>query len=678
MRPYILSFLLMSVFAHPEITAQNQRLTPELLWKIGRVGLDCVSPDGRAAVYGVQRFDVQTNKSTRVLYLVNLNGGDTRPLTTEADGMASDAEFSPDGLRVGYLRDGKLHEINLATGVSAKVSDLDMNGFHYAPDGRKILFTRDVKLDATAAEANPDLPQTTGRVSDGLMYRHWKSWHDYQYSHIFFVNYENGALTGEPIDIMAGERFDSPLRPMGGMEQITWTRDSRFIIYTCRKLSGTEEAKSTNSDLYAYELLSGRTLNMTEDLKGYDLEPVFSPDGRYLAWTSMVRPGVESDRTRLMILDTYTQQRQELTEGWDFEANHPQWAADGQSLYFLSSNNYTYQIYQIGLTDKKIRRVTEGQHDYTALKVAGERLLATRVSMAAPAEIFSVNPLTGSAKQTSFVTRDPWDGIAKGKVERHTVRTTDGKDMNAWVILPPDFDPNKKYPALLYCQGGPQSALSQFFSYRWNLQLMAANGYVVVAPCRRGMPGGPEGQAWNDAISGDWGGQAMQDLLSATDYAAKLPYVDAEKLGAVGASFGGYSVYWLAGNHQKRFKTFIAHCGMFNTTSWWGTTEEMWFAQHDLDEDYWSTPNDPAWGKFSPHRYVQNWDTPILVMHNELDFRVPFSEGMQAFQAAQMRGIPSRMLSFPDEGHWMAKPQNSILWQRTFFDWLDQHLKKQP
>lgn len=675
MRIFLILFLIMLLQPSDDLSAQTQLLTPETLWKIGRVSLDCVSPDGRSAVYGVQRFDVKANKGVRILYLVDLTNGNTRALTGETEPSSSDAEFHPDGQRLGFLREGKLHEINLATGAVAKVSDLEINGFHYSPDGKKLLFAQDVKLDETPVDANPDLPQTSGRVMDGLMYRHWKSWHDYQYSHVFWVNYNNGSLSGAPVDLMPNEKFDSPLRPMGGMEQITWSPDSRFIVYTCRKLQGTAEAQSTNSDLYAYELASGKTLNFTADLPGYDIDPVFSPDGRYLAWTSMARPGNEADRTRLMILDTQTSFREELTEGWKWEANHPVWAPDGKSLYFLSSNDFTYQVHQIGVADKKIRRVTEGQHDYTALKVAGSQIIATRNSMSAPAEVYAVNPKNGQSRQLSFVTKDPWDDISKAKVERHTVKTTDGKDMNAWVILPPNFDPAKKYPTLLYCQGGPQSAVSQFFSYRWNFQLMAANGYVVIAPCRRGMPGGPEGQAWNDAISGDWGGQAMQDLLSASDYAAKLPYVDGNRMGAIGASFGGYSVYWLAGNHQKRFKTFIAHCGMFNTTSWWGTTEEMWFAKNDLDNNYWEAPNDAAWTKFSPHQYVQNWDTPILVIHNELDFRVPISEGMQAFQAAQMRGIPSKFLYFPDEGHWMQKPQNSLLWQRTFYDWLEATLK---
>jgi len=380
----------------------TQRLTPELLWKIGRVSLDCVSPDGQFAVYGVQRYNVPKNKGTRVLYVVNIKTGDTRALTSP-DQTASDAEFTPDGKRIGFLRNGKLCEVNPEGSAITQVSELEISGFHYSPDGKNVLFVQEVKHENTTAENNPDLPNTTGRVIDGLFFRHWKSWHDYKYNNVFYANYGESKLISKPINIM-NERFDSPLKPMGGMEQITWSPDSRFIVYTCRKLNGTAEAQSTNSDLYVYEMVSGKTLNFTADLPGYDLDPVFSPDGNYLAWTSMARPGNESDRTRLMILNTKTQQRSELTEGWDFEANHPQWAADSKSLYFLSSENFTYQYYQISVADRKIRRITDGQHDYTSLKVAGNELIGTRNSMATPAELFAVNTKTGAARQLSFAT----------------------------------------------------------------------------------------------------------------------------------------------------------------------------------------------------------------------------------------------------------------------------------
>lgn len=676
MRPFILFFYMAFL---TQLDAQTNRLTPETLWKIGRVGLDAVSPDGLYAVFGVQDYDLSANSSTRILYWTILATGETWPLTASGQ-SAGDAQFHPSGKKLGYLADGKLYELDVERpGAPQLVSNETINGFLYAPNGQHLLFAKTTKIDPNMAERHPDLPKASGRAFDGLMYRHWKSWNKGEYSNLYIAPYADGKISG-PIKNIMNEPFNSPLAPMGGMEQIAWSADSRFVVYTCRKQPGTEEAQSTNSDLYIYELTSGKTLNLTEGLPGYDLDPVFSPDGRYLAWTSMERGGYEADRTRLMVLDTRTQTRRELTEGWAFEANHPQWSADGQSLYFTSAQDFTYQLYQVGLEDRKIRRITEGQHDYGAPKVAAiktsrgteEMLLATRTSMAAPAELYAIDPRSGAAKRISFATAEPWEKLPKGKVERHTVKTKDGQSLNVWMILPPNFDPSKKYPALLFCQGGPQSPLSQSFSYRWNFQLMAANGYVVIAPCRRGMPGA--GQAWCDAIAGDWGGGAMQDLLDATDYAAKLPHVDAKRIGAVGASFGGYAVYWLAGNHQKRFKTFIAHCGLFNLESFYGTTEEIWFPHHDFGGAYW-LKDKPAMYRQSPHLFVQNWDTPILVIHNELDFRVPFGEGMQAFQAAQLRNIPSRLLTFPDEGHWMSKPQNSVLWQREFFDWVDRYLK---
>jgi dipeptidyl aminopeptidase/acylaminoacyl peptidase len=646
------------------IFAQNQLLTPEILWKIGRVGLECVSPDGKTAVYGVQRFSVEMNKGTRVLFSVNISTGATIKLTDETR-SASDAEFRPDGTKIGYLQDGILNEINLDGSANQVVSKMEINGFHYAPDGKKILYTQDVKLDKTPSEIYTDLPKTSAKITDGLFYRHWKSWHDYKYSNVFIADYQDSKLS-EGKNIM-NERFDTPLQPMGGMEQIIWSSDGRIVYYTCRKLNGTEAAKSTNSDIYAYELASGKTLNITNDLGGYDQDPIASPDGRYLAWTSLEHAGNEADKPRLMLLDLQTMQRTDLTEKWDYEANHPQWAKDSKSIYFVSSTDFTYQVYNIVLSSKNIKKITDGRHDFQNIKITDNQIITSKVSMDAPAEIYAINPTNGQANQLTFETKNPWNDLKKGRVERRSVRTTDDKDMNVWVIYPPDFNPTKKYPAILVCQGGPQSALSQNFSYRWNYQLMAANGYIVIAPCRRGMPG--SGKAWNDAISGDFGGQAMRDLLSATDAVTKDAFVDKNRVAAVGASFGGYSVYWLAGNHEKRFKSFISHCGMFNFESFYGTTEELWFVNHDFEGAYWET-NSPTYYRDSPHRYVQNWNTPILVIHNELDFRVPFSEGMQAFQAAQLKGIKSKFLSFPDEGHWMSKPQNSILWQRVFFDWL--------
>ena len=664
---YLISFLLLSMC----LQAQNV-LTPEILWKVGRVGLDDVSPDGKTAIYGVSHYTLENNQSSRTLFLLDLESGESTEFLG-GDVSASDAAFMPDGSAVCYLVDGVLYRKSLRKGAQAeKVSDQKMNGYKFSPNGNYVLFIQDVPYGETTADRHPDLPESSAKVIDGLFYRHWTSWDDKKSSNVFYVPYSDGKLVGKPINIMK-EPYDSPTRPFGGMEQINWSPDSRWIAYTCRKLTGTEETQSTNSDIYLYELESAKTINFSEDLKGYDFDPVFSPDGRYLGWTSMERPGYEADRTRFMVVDTRTQIREELTEGWDFECNHPHWSEDSKSLYFISSEDFTYQLYRMDMEDKKIRPITSGVHNYTGFQVAGSKLIATRTSMSAPAEIYSVNPRSGRQTRLTTATADPWDSLELGEVQRRTVKTVDGKDMNVWVILPPGFSPKKEYPALLYCQGGPQSAVSQFFSYRWNMQMMAAHGYVVVAPCRRGMPG--SGTAWNDAIIGDWGGKPMDDLLSAIDDVSEESWVDEDRLGAVGASFGGYSVYWLAGHHEGRFKTFISHCGLFNLESFYGTTEELWFPTNDFEGAYWDDPVPETYKKFSPHNYVQNWDTPMLVIHNELDFRVPLGEGMQAFQAAQLRGIPSRFLYFPDEGHWVSKAQNSVVWQREFFRWLNEYLK---
>ncbi len=674
MRQFTALFLLFLM--KTALFSQTARLTPEMLWQLGRVGLEDVSPDGKTVVYGVQRFDLKTNKGWRQLFSVPTGGGAARQLTTDS-ASCSNALVRPDGQRIGFLRDGKLWEMNLDGSSARQLSDVDMGGFKWSPDGKRILFIQDVKMaPEKASETNPDLPKTTGREIDGLMYRHWKSWEDGKFSNVFIADYQDGALRGELRNIM-NQPFDSPLAPMGGMEQITWSPDGRFVLYTCKKLSGTAAAKSTNSDIYGFELASGKTINLSEGLPGYDIDPVFSKSSRFLAWTSQATPGYEADRTRLMLFDIGTSQREELTEGWNFEANSPAWAADGKSLFFLSSKESAYQLFRVDVETKKISQITDGVFNLDNIIVAdNQTVVAVRTAMNQPAEVVAIDVATGKIRQITDVTKEVWGKVPPAKIEKRWVKTTDGKQMLTWLILPPDFDPKKKYPSILMCQGGPQSALAQSFSYRWNFDLMASQGYVVIAPVRRGCPG--MGQDWTDAINGDWGGQAMQDLLSATDAMAKEPFIDKEKMGAAGASFGGYSVYWLAGNHQKRFKAFISHCGMFNMESWYGTTEEMFFADHDLGGPYWSPKAGETWKLDSPHKYVQNWDTPMLVIHNEQDFRVPFSEGMQAFNAAQMRGVPSKMLTFPDEGHWMSKPQNSVLWQRNFFGWMDKYLKGMP
>jgi dipeptidyl aminopeptidase/acylaminoacyl peptidase len=652
--------------------AQSQRLTPETLWELGRVSLDDVSPDGKWALYGVSYYDISSNTGSRDLYLIPLAGGESIQLTNTPQ-SESNGQFRPDGEWIGFLRDGKIFEISLSDKVERQVGYADYNGFLYSPTGDHILFTMDVQYDKAPNQIHRDIPKTSGRVIDDLMYRHWNSWHDYKYSNIFTIPYENGKLVGEPINIIK-EAYDSPLQPFGGMEEIAWSPDGSQIAYTCKKQRGKEYAQSTNSDIYLYELAGRTTRNLSASNPGYDKEPAFSPDGRYLVWNQMTTPGFEADRNRIILFDLEKDKTTEVSAGWDRDANHPKWSADGKTLYFTSGEQATYQLFSVPVKGKNTpRQITSGQHNYYSFHPAAAYVLASRASMSMPHELYRVDLSNGEAVALTKVNASILGGIKMGKVEKRMVKTTDGKDMLTWVIYPPDFDPSKKYPALLYCQGGPQSAVSQFWSYRWNFQMMAANDYIIVAPNRRGLPS--FGREWNDQISGDWGGQAMKDLLSAIDQLGKETFIDEDRLGAVGASFGGYSVYWLAGNHNKRFKAFISHCGIFNMESWYGTTEELFFANQDLEGPYWQEPLPETYRLDSPHTYVDNWDTPILVIHCEKDFRVPIGEGMQAFQAAQLKGIPSQFLYFPDEGHWVTKPQNSVLWQRTFFGWLDKYLK---
>ncbi len=657
------------------LQAQKTRLTPEKLWDLGRLALYDVSPDGKTTLFGVTYYDIEVNKGNPDLYIIPTSGGTAKKITA-FEGSESGAQYRPDGKKIGFLRSGLLWEMNPDGTDQRQVSDEKMSGFKYSPDGKHLLFIRDVKYDKTVNDLYEDLPKANARLIDDLMYRHWDSWHDFEYSNVFYMKYEDGKLDGAAVNIM-NEAHDSPLNPFGGMEQISWSADGKYIAYTCKKQSGRDYTVSTNSDIYLYQLASGKTTNLSKGMNGYDMEPVFSPDGRYLVWSSMETPGFEADRNRIILYDVQNGEKEEITKDLDMSANHPHWSPSSKELYFTGGVQATYQLFSLNVATKKTRQLTTGVHNYYGFDTAGEgALVAVKASMSQPSELYRIDLPSGKSTQITFTNKEMLDEIEMGDVKKRIVKTTDGKDMLVWMIYPPDFDPNKKYPALLYCQGGPQSAVSQFFSYRWNFQLMAANDYIIIAPNRRGLPS--FGQEWNDQISGDWGGQPMQDLLSATDDAKKEPYIDENNLGAIGASYGGYSVYWLAGNHEKRFKSFISHAGLFNLESWYGTTEEMFFANQDIGGAYWDKNLLDAYKKHSPHNYVANWDTPMLVIHGEKDFRVPIGEGMQAFQAAQLKGIPSKFLYFPEEGHWVLNPQNGLLWHRVFFEWLDSTLKVKP
>lgn len=652
-------------------------LTPEILWKFGRVSDPRLSPDGTKAVYGVTRYDHNTNMSKTDICIVDLSTKEEETLTDHR-GRNYSARWRPDGERIGYLSNEsgsvQLWEITPDGTGKRMVSDIDggITGFAYSPAGDNIYFTKQVKLDETPNEMYPDLPLIDVRIEDELMYKHWSSWHNYSYSHIFIAPYDDGSL-GTATDIMEGEKYDSPLAPFYNPAEITWSSDGRIVAYTSKKMGRTEYAQSTDSDIYLYFLDTGETRNITRDNRGYDKYPVFSPDGRYLAWQSMETPGYESDKARLFIYNLSTGVKTYLTRDFEENASEFAWSSDSQHIFFISGVNATYQVFSINVQNRDVTRITTGNHNINSIDVSNGVLIAGKMSMSMASELFRIDPVTGNETQLTFTNRHIYENIGMGTVRERWVRTTDGKDMLVWVIYPPDFDSTKEYPALLYCQGGPQSAVSQFFSYRWNFQLMAANGYVIVAPNRRGLP--TFGQEWNRQISGDWGGQAMDDYLSAIDELAREPYIDRDRLGAVGASFGGYSVFQLAGTHEGRFKAFISHSGVFNLESMYAATEETFFVNHDLGGPFWRRPRPVSYDRFSPHLYVENWDTPILIVTGELDYRVPYTEGMQAFNIARLRGIPARYLHFPNEGHWVLQPHNGILWQREFFAWLDRWLK---
>ncbi|MCE2787715.1 MAG: prolyl oligopeptidase family serine peptidase [Bacteroidota bacterium] len=681
-------YLLLIIALHANA---QERLTPEMLWKFGRVSNPQLAPDAKQILFEVKKYDLAANKGTNIVYVMPPSGGNPVAVTDDATN-AFNAKWRPDGKKITFLSsaDGsvQLYEINPDGTGKKQITTVNggISGYKYSPTLTHIAFTADVKLDRTAAEMYSDLPETKARIIDGLFYRHWDSWHDYAYSHVFVAGYSDGQLTGEASDIMKDEKYDAPLQPSGGDEQFNWSPDGKKLAYTSRKLNGTQEALSTNSDIYVFYLETKNTVNLTENNAGYDTEPAFSPDGRKLAWLSMRKISNEADKNRLMVYQFENRNTTEITEKFDYPVEQFEWigsAQAGQIIYFIAQYQGTRNIF---MTEEKVKKtgaiysavepVTIGDHDYLSISAKSPDkktfvLVGAKQNMSMPTELFNISA-KGTETQITFTNKALTDNITWGKVEKRMITTTDGKQMLTWVILPPNFNPQKRYPTLLYCQGGPQSMVSQFFSYRWNFQLMANNGYIVVAPNRRGVTG--FGQDWTDAIIGDYGGQCMRDYLSAIDEVSKESWVAKDKRAAVGASFGGYSVYWLAGNHQKRFKTFIAHCGMFNTESWYGSTEEMWFANNDNKGAYWSTPRPKNFDQ-SPHKFVQNWDSPILVIHNEKDYRVPITQGMEAFTAAQLKGLQSRFLYFPDENHWVTKPQNSVLWQRVYFEWLDNWLK---
>ena len=679
MKNHIVYFLLFLVFIR---TSAQDLMTPELLWKLGRLSLETLSPDGNTAIYGVTHYDMQSNKGTRQLYFLDLKTGTSSPIKG-ITGNASGFQYAPSGKAIGFLVAGIFYEMPVSGGAMTKILELPggVSNVEYSPDGKYLLFSTEVKTGEQLTDKYPAYPKANAVLTDDLMYRHWNSYEDGLSSQVFYIPYNEGKVLGKAVNIMEGSEFESPTMPFGDGEQLAWAPDSKSIYYITKQKTGMAYAVSTNTDIFRYDLTTKTTTNITEGMMGYENSPAFSPDGSKLAWLSMKRDGYEADKNDLIVLDLKSGKKQNMTEFWDETLAAFKWSGNGKSIYFEAGKEATYQLFELTLTDqvadlkqgKHIRQITSGDHEITGMQVTGHGLLAARNDFNHAAELYLYNQKTGEGRKMTAVNDEIYAKIRMPKIEKRWIQTSDGKKMLTWVLLPPDFDRNKKYPALLYAQGGPQSAVSPFYSYRWNLQLMASKGYVVIAPNRRGLP--TFGVKWNEDISKDWGGQAIQDYLSAVDEMKKEPYIDATNIGAVGASHGGYAVYMLAGVHENRFAAFISHCGMFDMKSWYLSTEELFFANWDLGGNFWSEPVPKSFTEYDPINYVDKWNTPIMIIHGAKDFRVPYNQGMEAFQAAKLKGIPSRFLLFPDEGHWVLSPQNSMVWHTEFYKWLDTYLK---
>ncbi|MDE7346024.1 MAG: S9 family peptidase [Muribaculaceae bacterium] len=671
-----------NVIEKPEINIVDGQMTPEVLEALGQVNGAVASPDGKTIAFTIKYEDVKENKGNSEIYTVPAEGGEVTRLTHTA-GSEGNLQWINGGERLAYLgkdTQGKMQIFSMqpdgrnVTCHSAVESGVEC--FLFSPDSKKVVYSTSIKdFNQNDSALFAGLDKTSGRLVDDLMYKHWDEWVE-SIPHPFVADFDGADISGAK-DIMEGEPFECPMKPFGGAESFAWSPDSKQLVYVSRKLKGMEYAFSTDSDLFLYDLESGKTECLTpgEEWPGYDTDPAFSPDGKSLAFLSMKTAKYESDKKRLMVMDMASRDVKDLTADWDRWPEGIAWTPDSKEIVFNGYSDGVMPIFKISVADAKIEVIADGQYDYVGVQPLGDtgKVACMRHSMLEPNDIYVAE--TGSVKQLTEINKDILSQLAEVKVEKHLVPTTDGKEMTCWVILPPNFDPNKKYPAILYCQGGPQQAVSQFWSYRWNFRIMASQGYVIIAPNRRGLPG--FGEEWNRQISGDYCGQNMRDYFSASDYIAAQPYVDEKKIGAIGASYGGFSVYWLAGHHEGRFAALVAHAGIFNMEAQYLETEEMWFADFDMGGAPWDSSNATAQRTFatSPHKFVNNWTAPILVTVGELDYRILASQGMMAFNAAKMHGLEAEMLVFPDENHWILKPQNAILWQRTFFRFLDKYLK---
>jgi dipeptidyl aminopeptidase/acylaminoacyl peptidase len=650
------------------LNAQNV-MTPEKLWTLNKFSVSVVSPDQASILYQIGTVDLITEKTKKKNYFLNVVDNSMKNIDF---GKKTILQWDKNGI---YAQENDKIFLSKDNGNSwtefYTIGEVD--NIKISPDGKKIAFSKSVLVeDILGKNKYKDLPKTTAQIYTDLNNRHWDAWNTGDYNHIFVVNTNENIDTA--IDLLQGEKFDCPQKPHGGSEDFVWSPDSAQLLFVTKKKSGAEYAQSTNTDIYAYNLNSKKTENLSEGMMGYDVNPKFSPDGKSLLWQSMARDGFEADKNDIILMDWKTKSKKNVTQKWDETVSGETfWSTDSKTIYFNAAFRGTQQLFSVNANDAKVKQITNGQFDIAGIISQNKnQLFVTRTDINHSADLFSVQLKDGEMVQVTEINKENYTKITPGKSELKMVKTSDGKEMGVWFHYPPNFDPNKKYPTLLYCQGGPQSALSQFFSVRWNFALMAANGYIVVAPNRRGMPGW--GTKWNEDISKDWGGQPIRDYLAATDFAKTLPYVDADRMAAVGASYGGYSVFMLAGVHENRFKTFIAHDGLFDMKSWYGTTEELWFANWDLGGNYWQKPTPKAYTEYNPSNFVDKWNKPIMVIQGGIDFRVPYEQGQEAFQVAKLKGLKTKFLYFPNENHWVLHPQNGLVWQREFFDWLKETL----
>ena len=655
--------------AAPFLMNAQHVMTPEILWTLNKMSVSAVSPDQASLIYKVGKVDLKTEKTNSKSFFLNLNNSAAQNLDL---GKKAIIQWDKNGI---YAQEGDIIYLSKDGGKTwndfYKIGEAD--NIRISPDGKKVAFSKKVQLEnILGKDIYKDTPKSTAQVYTDLDARHWDTWNEGGYNHVFVVNVSQNS--SEAKDLLKDEKFYSPQMPFGGTEDFIWNPDSSSIIYVSKKKTGAEYALSTNTDLYSYDLTSGKTTDLTEGNKGYDVNPKFSPDGQYLSWQSMERDGFEADKNRLIVMNLKTMQKTDLTKNWDESvAGSTFWSTDSKNIYFSTAYHAVSQLFSADLKSNKISQITTGDFDVDDIIAENNnQLIVTRADFNHNADLFSVDPKSGKMAQITAINKENYAQLTPSKSELKMVKTTDGKEMGVWFIYPPNFDPAKKYPTLLYCQGGPQSALTQFFSTRWNFALMAANGYIIVAPNRRGMPGW--GTEWNQSISKDWGGQPMKDYLSATDFAKTLPYVDGDRMGCVGASYGGYSVFMLAGIHENRFKTFIAHDGLYDMKSWYGTTEESWFAKWEMGGAPWDKPTPKSYTEFNPSNYVQNWNKPMMIIQGGIDFRVPYEQGQEAFQSAKLRGLKTKFLYFPNENHWVLHPQNGLVWQREFFSWLKETL----